>query len=85
MRRRGDTRFVHLINYANQRFGDGFHPVCTDEVPPIHDIAVRVRGEARSVTELTDGRELEFDCSNGYTAFTLSHLDVHAIVAVQFA
>ncbi len=85
LRRRGQTRFVHLINYANQRFGAGFHPVCTDEVVPVNDIPLSVGGEAHSVTELTEGRQLDFDCRDGYTHFILPQLYVHAIVAIDLA
>ena len=83
LRSRGDVRFVHLINYANQRFGEGFQPVVTDDIVPVEGIAVRVRGEAGSVTDLVEGRALEFECRHGYTHFTVPRLDVHAIVALE--
>jgi len=84
LRERGSTRFLHLINYANQRFGQGFHPVVVEDIIPVIGIPCRVRGEAVAAYERPSGRPLSFDVDEGYTHFTLPRLDGHAIVELQF-
>lgn len=83
LRQREGRRYLHLINYANLRFGHGFSPVVVDDVPPVYDLRARVRGRATAVTDVVAGRALEFGHEGEYTAFTVPRLDLHAIVAVD--
>jgi len=83
LRERGGARFLHLINYANQRLGQGFHPVVVEDIIPVEGIPARVRGIASSVTERPSGRPLQFEFDGDYTLFTLPRLDGHAIVEVS--
>ncbi|MGI5819597.1 MAG: family 10 glycosylhydrolase [Armatimonadota bacterium] len=83
LRERGNTRFLHLINYANQRFGHGFHPVVVDDIVPVMGIPVRVRGMATAVFERPSGRSVPFELQGDYTCFTLPRLDGHAIIEFQ--
>jgi hypothetical protein len=85
LRRRGGTRLLHLINYANQRFGQGSHPVVMEDIIPVSGIPVRVRGTASAVTERPSGRPLSFDLEGAETVFMLPRLDGHAIVELQMA
>ncbi len=80
LRRRGSRRFLHLINYANQRFGQGSHPVVVEDIVSVSGIPVRVRGEALEVVERPSGRRIDFAIERGYTVFTLPRLDLHAII-----
>ena len=83
LRCRGATRFLHLINYANQRFGQGFHPVVTEDIVPVMGIPVRVRGIAASVVERPSGRAVPFEYDGAFTTFTLPRLDGHAIIELN--
>ncbi len=83
LRERGETRFLHLINYANQRFGQGFHPVVLEDVVPVMGIPARVRGRATRVLERPSGRPLQFGVDGEFTHLTLPRLDIHAIVEIQ--
>lgn len=83
LRQCGSRRFVHLINYANQRFGQGFHPVVVEDVLPIHGIPVFVRGTASQVIERPSGRPIPFSVADGVTHFTLPRLDIHACVELS--
>ncbi len=85
LRRRANTRFVHLINYANQRFGQGFSPVVVEDIIPVRDIPVRLRGEAIAVIERPAARPIPFSVERGFTSFALPRLDRHAIVEIQLA
>lgn len=84
LRERDDTRFLHLINYANQRFGQGFHPVVIEDIVPVMGIPARVHGIASSVAERPSGRPVQFEYDGAYTSFTLPRLDGHAIIELQF-
>lgn len=83
LRERGASRFLHLVNYANQRFGQGFSPVVVEDVVPVIGVPVCVRGEAAAVIERPSGRPVPFCVSDGWTRFTLPRLDIHAIVEIQ--
>ena len=85
LRERGSSRFLHLINYANQRFGHGFHPVVTDDIVAVMGIPASVRGEAIEVFDRPSGRPVEFDVDNGYTHITIPRLDLHSITELRFA
>ncbi len=84
LRERAGTRFLHLINYANQRFGQGFDPVVVEDIIPVLGIPVRMRGEACAVYERPSGRPLAFRVADGFTEFMIPRLDIHAIVEVHF-
>ncbi len=83
LRERDGRRYLHLVNYANMRFGGGFMPIVVDDVPPIFEIKVRVRGQAAAVTEIPSGHALEFEQDGEYTVFTIPRLDIHSIIAVD--
>jgi len=83
LRERDNTRFLHLINYANQRFGQGFTPVVVEDIIPVLGIPVRMRGQASAVSERPSGRSIPFAVGGGFTEFALPRLDIHAIVEVQ--
>jgi hypothetical protein len=85
LRERDGSRFVHLINYANQRFGQDFHPVVMEDVVPVMGIPMEVRGRAAAVLERPSGRPLPFEVVDLVTRFTVPRLDIHTIVEVQFA
>ncbi len=80
LRQRGTSRFLHLVNYANHRFGQGFDPVVCEDIIPVHNIPVRVRGEAAAVIERPSGVPLEHRVRAGYTEFAVPRLDIHTIV-----
>jgi len=85
LRQRGSSRFLHLINYANQRFGQGFSPVVCEDLVPVMGVPIRIRGEATAVLERPSGRPIAFGVQDGYTRFRLPRLDLHAIVEVRLS
>lgn len=85
LRQRGASRFLHLVNYANQRFGQGFSPVVVEDVVPVIGVPVCVRGEAVAVIERPSGQPVPFCVSDGWTRFTLPRLDVHSIAELVLA
>ncbi|MEA3402114.1 MAG: alpha-amylase family protein [Armatimonadota bacterium] len=83
LRARQESRYIHLINYANQRFGQGFSPVVVEDIIPVSGIPVRLRGEAVAVMQRPSGRPIPFAVEDGWTCLTLPRLDVHAIIQVR--
>lgn len=85
LRERDGSRFLHLINYANQRFGQGFQPVVVEDIIPVMGIPARVRGVAAAIHERPSGRPVPFEIDGRFTCFTLPRLDGHAIVELELA
>jgi hypothetical protein len=82
-RQRAGRRYVHLLNYTNLRFGGSTHPVVTENLVPVHHVAVRVRGEVKRITQLDRAGALPADYDGEYTRFVVPVVDVHALVELE--
>jgi len=75
---------VHLVNPHATRSIDGTS-VISEQIPPVHDITVRVRCEeaVQGVTLEPCGSALEFEQKDGTVTIAVPRLDVHQIVVIQ--
>ena len=81
--RRGQERFVHLINYSGDRRETG--PPQVQELPTVHGIRVRLRLESAPVrlTSVPDGSGLAFRHQDQQVTFEALPLSIHAVYRVE--
>ncbi|MBU0610633.1 MAG: beta-galactosidase trimerization domain-containing protein, partial [Armatimonadetes bacterium] len=83
--RQGNEVVVHLIN-DNSSFGRAAAPNpenfggFRDEVLPIYDLSLKVKGAFREALLLPEGKKLTVLAADGQTAVTVPRLDIHAMV-----
>ncbi|HEY3333051.1 MAG TPA: beta-galactosidase trimerization domain-containing protein [Capsulimonadaceae bacterium] len=66
-------RDVYMTSFGRMR----------EELAPVHDVKVRLRGEFKRVTQEPTGIELTTTVANGWTEVTVPKLDVHCMVVAE--
>ena len=77
--------FVHLVNYANGRYGRQPRPMPIEDIVPVYNVSVQLRARATRVTLVPQNEALAFTQHGAYVHFTVPEIDVHAVVAVSGA
>lgn len=81
----GDARIVHLVNDASS-FGraaattEGRFTVFRDEVLPLHDVSVAVRGEFASAVLLPGNTRLETKQRDEMTEVIVPRVEIHSLI-----
>ncbi len=85
---KGDSAIIHLVNDISS-FGRSAAPNpesfgwFRDEVLPVHEIAVSLRGDFARVTLLPEGKELGIECHDGVTKTVVPRLDIHSMIVFE--
>jgi hypothetical protein len=75
----GESRLVaHLLHYVPQRRADNLDLV--EDVIPLHDVGLAVRGEYRRAYLAPGGEELTVSSEGGYAAVRVGRVEGHQIV-----
>jgi hypothetical protein len=84
LRRKGRRLLVNLVNRAAAQ-SPGPHRILVEEIPPVRNIAVRIRRprRPRSVTLEPGGKKLRWSYAKGWATVTVPRLDIHAVVVVE--
>lgn len=83
--RRGNERFVHLVNYSGDKREVGTPQV--QDFTTVHGIKIRVKTgkKPRSVTLVPDSREVDFDYLSGWLSFETFPLAIHQVYRIAFS
>lgn len=75
-----NRRVLHLLHYVPERRGRDFDVI--EDVIPLSNVAVSVRGSARRVTLAPSGTALKFSQRNGRVEFVVPELRGHQMVVL---
>lgn len=79
---RGGETLVHLINSGGQHANPSIYNY--DELPPLRDLKVHVRGPRPSSVHFEPGHQpLQFTWKNGVSTVNIPKLEVHGIVVMK--
>ena len=80
--KRGDERFVHLVNYCGDKRDIGTPQV--QDFPEVHGIGVRMRLEKqpREVVVLPEAGKVEWKFTGGWLTFTARPLRIHDVYRI---
>ena len=75
-----------LVNLINRGAGEMLSPqrVIVDELPPVHDVVVRLRCAQRpqSVTIVPEEPEIDWSYADGRVTVRVPRVDIHSVVVV---
>jgi hypothetical protein len=75
-----DKTYINLINVAGEHTNKA--AIAYDQVPPLTDITVKIKGKPSKIKLQPEGKELPFNFANGKSTFVVPRLEVHSIVEV---
>ena len=75
-----EKTYINLINVAGEHTNKA--AIAYDQVPPLTDLTVKIKGKPSKITLQPEGKDLPFNFANGKSSFVVPRLDVHSIVEV---
>lgn len=83
MSERDGTKYLHIVNYANNKVSWGGYPPI-EYIPPVYNVGIKIRADEESkISVIPDGIVLDGVYSDGYMEVTVPCIDIYTVLKIE--